>query len=743
MQGSSIVFYLIERTFCVMFARLPRPSRLRNAAASEGARGTRPGAVSRQTWLRLVLLFGPLVLLVALMRLLEYTYLTRAGAQAPGLLVASSAALTPFVLLLASLGFYGWLRMRWPRLRPVGHFVLVSLATALLMVAAWALMPPWTSEWLSSGAFEAIRWDVLLLLLVALSFLFLLERTRGWPRLLSLAVLYVLVSVLMLLPAVALGYRLSTGTPMEGTLLKYFLFHISDLAGVVSGEVRGLNALLLLLPLLILLLPTLLLRLPPVRRWATPPAAEAPAGTPWHVLWGALPVLLLLTLPPRVALPNAFEASSYTGMVGGMVQDASAEAAYVEDVPPDSTPPFDTRALRFAATDSTRRMNVVLVIMESTRAASTTPYQPDLDTTPFLDSLARHGLLVEQMYAVVPYTNKALTPLLAGIYPYPHRDVVESRPGGVPGPGLAGLLRPLGYRSAFFTPADLGYEDKDLILRNFGFDTVRGDGAYPKDGFERTNYFGYEDRIILQPSLDWVDERRAAGEPFFLAYLTLVAHHPYAVPSTFPQRDYGVEDPSLNHYLNALRYTDAFLREIVHAFAARNLLDETLFIILGDHGQAFGEHGQRMHTDVLWDEALHVPTVLYNPVRFPKSGRIAGPRQQIDLLPTVADVLNLRVEGGFYPGSSLLHPPTPGRALFHSAWESNVALAMRRDSLKVVLRFQQPPMDVFDFRNDPLERHNLADDLPPERLQAAQQELLLWRQSVQQIYEDHLRHMAQ
>jgi len=696
-------------------------------------------AVSRATWLRLASVFGPLMLLVPVLRLLQYSITVRPEVPPLGLILAS-AALMPLLLLLTTIGIYVWLRARRPRQQPVWHFMVVSLLAVVLLVGAAVLAPSETTEWLSSSAFEAIRWDLLPLLLMALAFLFLLEWTRGWIRIASLVALYALAPPLMFLPATAFAYFISTGSAADVTLLKYVLLHLPELIGIISTEMRGIRTLLTLLPLLILLLPLLPLRLRAVRRWAYASSPQKAAGTPWHVLGGAFPVLLLLTLAPPTHLPEVYPPSPYVSFMEGLVEKTSLGQPPVEHV--NLEPPFDTRGLHLVATDSTRRMNVVMIFMESIRARSTTPYNPSLDTTPFLDTLARQALLAEEMYAVVPYTNKALTPLLAGIYPYPHRTILAARPGGIPGPGLPELLRPHGYRSAFFTPAALAYERKDQILLNLGFDEVYGGEVLEPHDLARTNYFGYEDQVIIEPSLAWVDERVAADEPFFLAYLTLVAHHPYTVPPTFERRDYGVDDQTLNDYLNAVRYTDDVVRRLFEGFEARGLLDSTLFIIVGDHGQAFGEHKQRMHPDVIWDEALHVPALLYNPVLFPEHRWIKGARQQIDLLPTVADALGFRLEGGHYPGISMLQPVPPDRTLYFSGWDSHVVLAFRQGALKFICRYRRCAMQVFDTWKDPLEAQNIAASLPPERLRQAKLKLRLWRQGVRQLYKDHLRDTA-
>ncbi|MFB3132467.1 MAG: LTA synthase family protein, partial [Rhodothermales bacterium] len=666
-----------------MFAKLYRAFKTKAEAAARELRAPKAEVVSRTTWLRLASVFGPLLLLVPVLRLLQYSITVRPGVSPLGSIL-TSAAPAPLLLLLISVGIYVWLRARQPRRKPVWHFTLTSLLTVLLLIGTAVLAPSQATEWLSSGAFEAIRWDVFLLLLMALAFLFLLEWTRGGIRFVCLVALYALAPLLMFLPAGTFAYFVSTGSFADVTLLKYVLLHFPELAGIISSEMRGVQVLLPFLPLLILLLPLLPLRLRVVRRWAYASSPEKTAGTPWQALLGTLPLLLLLALPPQTSLPEVFPPSPYVSFMQGLVEKTPLGLPPIELA--NREPPFDTRGLQLIATDSTRRMNIVMIFMESTRARSTTPYNPSLDTTPFLETLARHALVAEQMYAVVPYTNKSLTPLLAGIYPYPHRTIMAARPGGIPGPGLPELLRPHGYRSAFFTPAEMAYERKDLILQNLGFDEIRGGESMPTDGFAHTNYFGYEDRVMIAPSLAWVDERVAADEPFFLAYLTLVAHHPYTVPSTFERRDYGVDDQTLDDYLNAVRYTDDVVRRLFEGFEARGLLDSTLFIIIGDHGQAFGEHKQRMHPDVIWDEALHVPALLYNPVLFPEHRWITGARQQIDLLPTVADALGFRLEGGHYPGISMLQPVPPGRILYFSGWDSHVVLAFRQDALKFICR---------------------------------------------------------
>jgi arylsulfatase A-like enzyme len=510
----------------------------------------------------------------------------------------------------------------------------------------------------------------------------------------------------------------------------------------VASEIDGGKAGLLVLPLLVALLPLVLERLPRVRSWIRTDPGSARRPAPWRWAVRSLPLLALLAVPPSSRTSLDYRSGSLVHLIRDMTADALGTQEAPALLASTAGPLFDTQELRLVPTDSTRRMNVVFIVMESVRSRSATPYEPTLPTMPFLDTLARQSLMVEQMFTVVPHTNKSLTAMFAGIYPKLSRDIAEGKPGGIPGVGLPALLKPFDYRSAFFTPATLAYEDKDQMLANLGFDAAFGADSYPPEGFAAKEYFGYEDRIVLAPSLDWVDEATREDRPFFLAYLTLSSHHPYDLPDSFARQDYPTPNKVLNHYYNALRYTDDFLRDLIAGFEARGLIDNTLFVLVGDHGEAFGEHQQRTHGDVIWDEGLQVPALLYSPRLFPEGGRITGSRQHIDFLPTLAQALGYRLEGGHYPGRSLLASVPADRPLYHSCWNGDLSLALRRDSLKFIYNHGRSPMQVFDVANDPLEKNDLAASYPPATLRAVQMDLLLWRAGVARAYDREEWHLA-
>ena len=172
------------------------------------------------------------------------------------------------------------------------------------------------------------------------------------------------------------------------------------------------------------------------------------------------------------------------------VEDTTAE---VSEPGADSTTEYPATNASLAYTPETKKRNVVLIHLESTRARSVTPYNKDLNTMPFLNELAKSSLLAEHARVVVPRSSKGSTAINCGIEPalFPGP---EFEPGGIPAPCLAGLLKGQGYRTVFIqsvSNAANSYWDDDLA-RNFGYEEFYSPEVMDREGFQVTNTFGYE-----------------------------------------------------------------------------------------------------------------------------------------------------------------------------------------------------------------------------------------------------------
>ena len=384
--------------------------------------------------------------------------------------------------------------------------------------------------------------------------------------------------------------------------------------------------------------------------------------------------------------------------------------------------------------------NVALIFLESTRAQSVTPYNEDLETTPFMDELAKKSLLAERAYGSVPYTSKSSVAVNCGIFPHPvqlsYGLAPEASPGGIPAKCLPDLLKDQGYGTAYFTPAAENFEDFGDLVANFGYDELYSFQSIDAEGFQRMSAMTLSglsgEEVVLQPSEEWIAEQQEAGRPFLATYLTSATHYPYEVPESYEQERFA-EDEDLNRYLNAIRLQDVFLENLFDHYKELGLYEDTVFVILGDHGEAFGEHGTYVHGHAVYEEALRIPMIVHDPKRFENGARVEAPVSQLDVLPTVADLLGYEIEGGAYQGSSLLGPPPEDRLLHFSCYAAEQCLASIQGNEKYIYNFDKQPDELYDLSEDPLERRNLAG-ARQEDVQKRRSELLEWRSMINATY---------
>ena len=387
-------------------------------------------------------------------------------------------------------------------------------------------------------------------------------------------------------------------------------------------------------------------------------------------------------------------------------------------------------------TERTRPLNVVVVMLESVRADATTVYNPNLPTTPFLVELAKESLVVDDMYAVIPRTSAAWVAILAGRYPGTReivRDYATRTPVAPLDSSLPAILRERGYASAFITPTSMTYENDSEVIGALGFQKVVTSEQIPAPVSGSVTPFGWEDRAALEPIGRWLDESTQHGGPFLLAVMTNVGHYPYGLPDDYPTRHYPSRTPEHDSYLNCVHYIDDYLRELVGLLQARNLLESTLLVVLGDHGEEFQEHGGIVHGFALYDEVLHIPMLMRLPRADAQRGTIKGLRQQIDVLPTIIESLGLRLQGQPMAGRSLLSSPGH-QALFFGTHLERSFLAMREGPYKYLYDLSRDSMKVFDLERDPGEHSDVHSNVSMGAISQAEIDLLAWHQRVTQTY---------
>jgi lipoteichoic acid synthase len=383
---------------------------------------------------------------------------------------------------------------------------------------------------------------------------------------------------------------------------------------------------------------------------------------------------------------------------------------------------------RLVKTSTTKPMNVVQIVLESTGWDATTLANPKLKTTPYLARLARKSLLARRAYTVLPHTSKSLTGSQCGIAPPIDTTATEAQPGGVGGRCFASMLNDQGYSTAFFQSATRIFENRDKVVENFGFQDFYPWQAFDTTGFSTVNTLGYEDDIMVKPSLRWAEKHRS--KPFAITYMTVTAHTEYVAPKGWPNVHY-VDDPKHNTYLNTVRYQDSFVRHIIEGFTKKGLADNTIFVIMGDHGDGFREHGRRLHSDTIWDEAARIPLIIYAPGIPRLAGKtIETPVVNAAVAPTMIDLLGYRVRGGAFENRSMLQGAAKP---FHvSCWDPSqcTALVFPKSYRKFIYFYGQRPSQLFDIRSDPGERHDLIGTLSAAKRHRIEHGIELWTADV-------------
>lgn len=555
-------------------------------------------------------------------------------------------------------------------------FVLYNLALKAIRVAS---LP---DEHGFLGSLALMRSDLLFNLGYALLWIGLFAVARkSIARWIVVGLFHAVTILVALITTGAHQFYEVTGSALDAPTILFFLSSPGEVGAIVFSEVTpGLVALLLITLLYALFGSWLLSRLL-YRPQSCSRAEDETPTIPWLGFAGSVLVayaLFSLALLPSGGPAGASETFARDAFVNVAMSEVAGSAdgrlPYAEAEEVRESLPTQTK---LEPSEETRKRNVVIIHMESTRARSVTPYNPDLGTTPFLDELSKESLFAERAYTIVPHTTNALVATICGIDP-PTRLDTASVGDDIPARCLPELLGDQGYNSVYFTSSVQTFERRPEVVKQMGFEEFYPVETMDKEGFEKANYFGYEDDIMLEPSRKWLKEN--GDEPFVATYETITPHHQYLAPEKRYGREDFAKDDTLNRYQNTVRYVDFFVKNLIEQYKEQGLYKDTIFVIYGDHGEAFGEHGRNQHDNVIWEEGMRIPLMIVDPSR-PGGKRIEKSITQLDVLPTVADLLGYRVAGGEYPGSSLSDLPD-NRTLMFSCWYENKCLASIESTLR-------------------------------------------------------------
>ena len=279
---------------------------------------------------------------------------------------------------------------------------------------------------------------------------------------------------------------------------------------------------------------------------------------------------------------------------------------------------------RWGAAPSAADGPIILISIDTLRADHLPAYGYTHVRTPNIDALASEAAVFEQAYTHSPQTLPAHTSILSGQLPFDHG--VRDNIGFTVKPGQWFIQRALherGWPTGGFVSA---YVLRSATGINQGFDTFDSDlpPASPELSIGQVQRDGSQ---TLAAAEKWLGARDA--KPFFLFLHFYEPHKPYAPPARFAP--YGPYD-------GEIAYADELVGRLFDRLRAAKLYDRATIVLLADHGEGLGDHGEQEHGMFLYRETTHVPLMVKLPGRHP-ARRVAAPVQHIDLVPTILDLV--------------------------------------------------------------------------------------------------------
>ncbi len=413
-------------------------------------------------------------------------------------------------------------------------------------------------------------------------------------------------------------------------------------------------------------------------------------------------------------------------------------------------------AIAFSRTDrepaTDRPPNVVLILADDLGYGDLACYGAKDLKTPQIDSIVAAGMRFDRFYANCPVCSPTRASILTGRYP----DLV-----GVPGvirtnPSdnwgkltrsavlLPAVLKTKGYESAIIGKWHLGLSAPDTPLDR-GFDVFRGflgdmmddyfthrrhNINYMRDGNRQIDPAGHATDLFTNWAESYVKERRASDRPFFL-YLAYNAPHVPLQPveerlTRVLEREPGI-DPKRARIVAQIEHLDEGVGKVVAALKETGAYQNTLVVFTSDNGgqESAGGNvgGLRGSKENVYEGGIRVPCSFTWPAKIAPRGRSARSALSMDLFPTICAIAGAEPPAEV-DGESLLptllgqSPDESKRDLFWTRREGNDRYmgksiwAIRRGEWKLLQNTPTAPFELYNLKEDPLERNNLASKEP-------------------------------
>lgn len=315
--------------------------------------------------------------------------------------------------------------------------------------------------------------------------------------------------------------------------------------------------------------------------------------------------------------------------------------------------------------------NVILLILDTVRAANLSVYGYGRRTSPSLERIASEGVLFESAMSTAPWTAPSHASLLTGRYPFTS-GIAYLTPMADSMPTVTEAFRAAGYGTGAFvgnafyagrvTGFDRGflrYDDYPVSWGQLWWSANLSQADVTRNVLEvvRSRDWGRLPRAVRRSTLRIIGEHRGdrydaatlverflgwrdglGGRPFFAMINFFDAHSPYETPTS---ARFAGGARAMDRYDGSIVYADSMVGALLDGLQARGALDNTIVVVVADHGEHFGEHGLFKHGNSLFLELLHVPLLIRAPGRVPAGSRVGTVVSTRDVPATLLDLAGL------------------------------------------------------------------------------------------------------
>src|SRR3984957_4752008 len=344
---------------------------------------------------------------------------------------------------------------------------------------------------------------------------------------------------------------------------------------------------------------------------------------------------------------------------------------------------------------------VILISIDTLRADHLSAYGYRRIRTPHIDSFAQQGTLFTSIEAQVPLTLPSHTSLFTSTYPFENQ--IEENAERVPAGAvtLASVLRSQGYKTAAFIGSVFlesemglgqGFEVYDSPFHFEAFSPISGSMFFGGMG---RNPFSVRDRrdgaLVLGAARRWLAANR--GQPAFVFVHLFDLHKPYIRPG----------------YDGELVYADQLLGVFQQALIDGGWWQRALVVLLSDHGESLGDHGEDSHGYFIYESTLHVPLMIHWPAGAPDHvARDSQPGGLMDVAPSILDYLHIPAPPSFEVRSLLAsngaRPVYSESVYAHDAFGWAPLRGLREGAYKYI---EAPRPELYNLAADPRELTNL------------------------------------